>query len=124
MSRPSSTAKVVGEQLHRDAQQQRLELGLGVRDPDHVVGQAGGQIGIGDGDDGAAAGLDLLDGREVLGQEFVVRDDHDARHRRVDQGERAVLQLGGLIRLGVDVGDLLQLLGAFAGDRPRAGAAE
>ena len=44
------------------------------------------------------------------------------RQRGLDQRERAVLQLGGGVGLGVDVGDLLELQGGLEGDRVAAHA--
>ena len=54
---------------------------------------------------------------DVLAEQLVVGHDDHARHRRVDQRERPVLELRGRVGLGVDVGDLLELLRALAGDR-------
>ena len=57
---------------------------------------------------------------DVAVAELVVGDDRDGRHGLVDERERAVLELGGLVGLRVPVGDLLELLGALAGDRVAA----
>lgn len=77
----------------------------------------------GDGDDSAAAGGYLLYVAEGL---FVLEDaggvvgvlggDADYGERFVDEGVGAVLHLAGGVAFGVDVGDLLQLEGAFEGD--------
>ena len=77
--------------------------------------------GIRDHDDLAAARADLLDIREGLLEQRVRRRDDDDRHVVVDEGDRPVLHLAGGVALGVDVGDLLQLQGAF--ERQRIGGA-
>ena len=78
----------------------------------------------GDGDDAAAAGLHFLD----VGQHLVVRPALRAqrhhRHALVDERDGAVLHLPRRVTLGVDVGDLLHLQGAFERDRVVDAAAE
>ena len=85
----------------------------------------------GDGDDAAAAGGDLLNVAEGL---FVLEDaggvvgvfggDADYGEGLVDEGVGAVLHLAGGVAFGVDVGDLLELEGAFEGDGVVDAAAE
>jgi len=77
----------------------------------------------GDGDDAAGAGGDLLDVGEGLfvfedgaGVVGVLGGDADHGERLVDEGVGAVLHLAGGVAFGVDVGDLLELEGAFEGD--------
>ncbi len=62
-------------------------------------------------------------GFELLDQ-LVVGRDGDDRHVFVHQRQRAVLEFAGGIGLGVDVGDFLELQGAFEGDRVMHAAAE
>src|SRR5690606_25066101 len=101
--------RVVGEELQRDAHEDGVQLVLVLRHHDRVVGLL--LLLVGHREDLAAAGLDLLHGGAVLLQQVVVRHDRDRGQRRLDQGERAVLELGGGVGLGVDVRDLLQLQG-------------
>ena len=61
---------------------------------------------------------------DVALEQLVVGHDRDGRHLGVDQRQRAVLQLGGLVRLGVPVGDLLELLRTLAGHRVAAHPAD
>ncbi len=85
----------------------------------------------GDGDDAAAAGGDFLNVAEGL---FVLEDaggvvgvfggDADYGEGFVDEGVGAVLHLAGGVAFGVDVGDLLELEGAFEGDGVVDAAAE
>ena len=73
---------------------------------------------------GPMPGPDLLDVAQGLGVERAPRGDEDAGGLGVDQGERAVLHLGGRVALGVDVADLLELQRPFQGDREVEVAAE
>ena len=57
----------------------------------------------------AAARLDLLQIAHHLVEDRPARQQEHRRRVRIDQGDRAVLHLGGRIALGVDVADLLQL---------------
>src|SRR6185437_8636873 len=85
----------------------------------------------GDGDDAAGAGGDLLnvgegffvleDGGGVVG---VLGGDADDGEGLVDECVGAVLHLAGGVAFGVDVGDLLELEGAFEGDGVVDAAAE
>ena len=85
----------------------------------------------GDGDDTAAAGGDFLNIAQGL---FVLEDaggvvgvlggDADYGEGLVDEGVGAVLHLTGGVAFGVDVGDLLELEGAFEGDGVVDAAAE
>ena len=84
-----------------------------------------------DGDDPAGAGGYFLDVGESL---FVLEDgagvggvfggDADDGEGFVDEGVGAVLHLAGGVAFGVDVGDLLELEGAFEGDGVVDAAAE
>ena len=121
---------MVREQLERDREQDRRQLGRAGRDADDLVEQrltgldrrvvGGGAAVLDDADHGAAAGADLVDGRDVLLDQVVVRHQHDAREVGRDQRQRPVLELAGRVRLGVDVGDLLELLRALERDRVAA----
>ena len=62
---------MVGKDLQRDVEEDRLELGLGARPPDRRVGQPVGDVRACQRDDRAAARLDLLDRGNVLGQQLV-----------------------------------------------------
>lgn len=42
--------------------------------------------------------------------------DEDYRHLGVYEGDRAMFHLGGRVSFGMDVGDFLELQGAFEGD--------
>ena len=85
----------------------------------------------GDGDDAAGTGSDFLDVGEGL---LVLEDavlisgvlggDDDHGERLVDEGVGAVLHLAGRVAFGVDVGDLLELEGAFERDGVVDAAAE
>ena len=68
-------------------------------------------------DDRAAARLRLLDVPHHLFEHVIVRRNRDDGHGLVDERDGAVLHLAGRIALGMDVGDFLQLQGAFERDR-------
>ena len=74
-------------------------------------------VGVGDDVELAAPCADLLQIRLELFQQRIVGRDRDDGHARIDQGERPVLKLACGIRLGMDVGNLLELERAFEGDR-------
>ena len=85
----------------------------------------------GDGDDAAGAGGYFLDVGEGLlvfedgaGVGGVLGGDADDGESFVDEGVGAVLHLAGGVAFGVDVGDLLELEGAFEGDGVVDAAAE
>mmetsp|Transcript_154169 Transcript_154169/g.494193 ORF Transcript_154169/g.494193 Transcript_154169/m.494193 type:complete len:445 (+) Transcript_154169:219-1553(+) len=110
----------VGEQLQRNHHHQGHQVLVRLRHADHILAKVIQLVVavLGDGDDGAAARLDLLDVGLDL---FVCRvrnrcDDHHW-HEPVDQGDGAVLHLRGGVALCVDVGDLLALHGPLQGDR-------
>jgi hypothetical protein len=65
----------------------------------------------------AAARADFLEVGLQLVQQLVVRGHRDHRHVLVDQRQRAVLELAGRVGFGMDVGDFLELQGAFQRDR-------
>src|SRR5271165_1424673 len=111
--------RVVGEELEGDPEEDRVELGLVLRHDDHVLG--GLRDGaVGHRQDRPAAGPDLGQRAQVLLEQLVVGDDGHRRQPRPDEGERPVLELGRRVRLGVEVADLLQLLGALPGHRDAA----
>src|SRR3546814_4376220 len=64
-----------------------------------------------------AAGQRLLDGRGGLVEEMVVGRHDDHGHAVVDQCDRPVLHFPRRIALRMDVGDLLELEGAFQRQR-------
>jgi hypothetical protein len=59
-----------------------------------------------------------------LSSNWSFRGDGDDRHVGIDQRQRAVLELAGRVGFGVNVGDLLELQGAFHGDRVMPATAE
>ncbi len=117
---------MVGEQLQRDAGDNRHEHRAGLRHYNEVVCDFVERVAVfrGDGDDFTAAGLDFADVADNLVEERILRgDDHD-RHVFVDKGDGAVLHFGGGVAFGMDVADFLELQGAFHGDRVAEVAAE
>ena len=108
---------MVTEQLHRDHGQQRAEelIDLGHRQQgveEVGVGALGGhadQLGI--------AGLSLLGVGEHLLEHQARHGDRHHRHPGIEQGDRPMLHFAGRVALGVDVADLLELQGAFQGNR-------
>ena len=110
---------MVGEQLERDAGENRHEHRAGLRDRDDVVCDFVERVAVfrRDGDDLAAAGLDFADVADNLVEERILRgDDHD-RHVFVDEGNRAVLHFCSGVAFGVNVADFLELQRTFHGDR-------
>ncbi len=81
-------------------------------------------VAVGDDVELAAARAHFLQVALELLEQRVVGRDRDDRHLRVDQRERAVLELARGIGLGVDVADLLQLQRAFERDRVVQAAAQ
>ncbi|MPM15727.1 hypothetical protein SDC9_62099 [bioreactor metagenome] len=121
--------QLAGEQLQRDDGDQRLEDGRHLRQPDHGAGEVVDHrvVLLGQRDRAGASGADLLDVGDHLVVQLVAapRRHHDEhRHARLDDGDRAVLELAGGEALGVQVGDLLELEGALEGDRVADVAAE
>ena len=125
---------VVGEELEGDDFEDGEEELGGLGDVDDVCSTSWAMSVVafdGDGDDAAGAGGDLLDVREGL---FVLEDGGGSSgsfvamqttgQGLVDEGVGAVLHLAGGVAFGVDVGDLLELEGAFEGDGVVDAAAE
>jgi len=108
---------VVGEQLQRNHCQQRKERFNGLRQVNDVVGFFGDLLVAfcGDGNDWTFAGFDDLQ----VAQSFFVKgigwDNDYARRAFVDKRDWAVFHFGSGIAFGVDVGDFLELEGAFQG---------
>ena len=100
---------MVGEQLKRDVEQDRIEFGLGGGDGERGIDSRGRVAGMSDGEDRPAPCADFLDRREVLRIKIIARDHRDRRGLGRNQRQRAVLELGGRIGLGVQVADLLEL---------------
>jgi hypothetical protein len=110
-----SNGKPVGHELERDDVEQTLQEVVGVRDLD-LVGLLAREllvVGVADDDGTALAGDDLLVGVEGLGEDGVASKDHDDGQVLVDEGEDTVLQLAGHDGLAVEVGDFLDLEGAW-----------
>ena len=109
---------VIGQQLQRDHRDDRLQELLDGRESRsrRRPGRPTSRVALADdGDHRAAAGLDLLQVRHHLVVHLPVRHEEHAGRVLVDQGDRAVLHLGGRIALGVDVADFLELQRAFQG---------
>ena len=89
------------------------------RDLDHLVGVLGDLlVALGrDRDHPRAARPDLLDVRDHLLEHRRLGRDHDHRRALVEQRDRPVLHLAGGVRVGGDVGDLLELQRALERDR-------
>ena len=108
---------MVGEKLEgNDAQDGRGVFGR-VGDVKDIVGVVENfLVAFGrDGDDRSFAGLDLLHVVDVFVVDAVFRAEENARRVLVDQGDDAVLELGGGMALGVDVGCLLYTSGDDCG---------
>ena len=73
-------------------------------------------IGVGDGEDKAMPGFDLLDLADHLVIDTVARGDDDGGHPLIDQGDGAMFHLAGGIAFGVDVADLFEFERPFAGN--------
>ena len=69
-----------------------------------------------DADDDGVACLDLFDVRECLFVNAFLRRERDDRNTLDNQSERAMLELAGSIRLGMDIGNLLELQRTFERD--------
>src|SRR6478752_7569579 len=107
--------QLAGEDLERHRRHERCEQRRGLRHPDDHVGE-GLDVGVallGDDDGAGATGADLLDVADDLAVQAVLaarrRDDDEHRLPRLDQSDRAVLELAGGEALGVNVGELLEL---------------
>jgi hypothetical protein len=82
----------------------------------HVV--AAGETGIPSAKTySTAAGAHFFNVGFQFFQQFVVRRHHDNRHIRINQRQRAVLQLACRIGFRVNIGDLFQLQRAFQRNR-------
>ncbi len=109
---------VVAEELEGDDVEDGLEHVYGLGDVDDVVGVVMDLFiaFCGDGDDGSAAGFDLLHGADVLFVEAVLGADADGGGLGIYEGDDAVFELAGGEACGVDVADLFHLEGGFEGD--------
>ena len=96
---------------------QREERGDGRGDEDDIVGLFLNRFValVGNCDDGSFARLDFPKIAPALFVKRVVRSEDNRAGFLIDERDRAVLHLGGGITLGVDVGNLLELEGAFEG---------
>ncbi len=117
---------VVGEELQGHDGEDGVDGFEGFGDVKDVVGDFGDLVVAfgGDGDDGAFAGAD----HGEVGHGFVVHGvlgyEEDGGGFGIDEGDGAVFHFGGGVALGVDVGDFLELEGAFEGDGEGVTAAE
>ncbi len=117
---------VVGEELAGDRVEDAGELiadGGEVEDVGSHEIDLGGTFG-GEGEDGAAAGLDLHEVAEHFFKGVVVAAHADDGELGVDERDRAVLHFAGRIALGIDVADLFELEGGLEAGGVHVMAAE
>ena len=108
---------IVGKELLGDDDGDRGDEFVAARDADDVVA-VGVDIRVAfgcDGDDGGLTCATLLHIADRLLLIRQIRDRHDDRYLRLEEGDRTMLQLGGVIALGVHIGDLFQFEGALEG---------
>ena len=73
-------------------------------------------IGVGDGEDKAMPGFDLLDLADHLVIDAITRGDDDGGHPLIDQGDGTMFHLAGGVAFGVDVANLFELKRSFTGN--------
>ena len=109
---------MIGEKLKGQDLRNGGEERVGHGDEKHVVrlGEHTAVALVHHGEDLGPARLDFLDvGHRLVEQLLVARERNDET-ARIDERDGAVLELSGGIRLGVDVGDLLELERGFKRD--------
>src|SRR5207342_2587508 len=107
---------MIGEQLHRNRVDQRRyqRVDLGHLDRRHAALAGVRQPpGVGNEDDLAAAGTNLLHVTDGLFEQRPGRSDDYDGHKVVDKRNRAMLHLAGGIAFGVYVADFLELQRSF-----------
>jgi hypothetical protein len=109
---------VVGEELERDDGGDGGDERVAARDSDEVVHALGGLV-VALGDDAEDAGTASAAFFDIAESFVLTRDVHgegDDGGAFFKQGDGAVLEFGGVIALGMDVGNLLELECPFEGD--------
>ncbi len=109
---------VVGQQLQGYDVEDGGERAVVFGQADEVHAFAGFDLAVGVGEDVelAAAGAHFLQVALEFVEQRVARGDGDHGHGFGHQRQRAVLEFARGVGLGVDVGDFLELEGAFEGD--------
>src|ERR1700744_4352743 len=112
-------AYVVGQQLQGDDAQHGSDDLVGFGHGEDVVRHRGDDLVAfaGDGQHQAFPGFDLLDVAHDLFMVGVLGGDENDGQLVVHQGDRAVFHFRGGVALGVYIGNLFQLQGAFQGHR-------
>ena len=112
-------SQAAGRDVDWVLRQDRGQVVSQVGDLDHVVRLVAdpGVAFARHGDHLALARAHLLEVRDHLVIDRAPVRDHQHRHALVDQRDGPVLHLAGGVALGVDVGDFLELEGAFQRDR-------
>ena len=88
-------------------------------DPEDMVDMFGDPLVAlgGYGEDGTIAGADFVNAAHNLRVEDVLGHKGNDRGVGIDEGDGAVLELGGRQALGVDIADLFEFEGALVGER-------
>ena len=109
---------MIGEQLQRQRVNDGFEALGDVGQTDHrhpgLIAKPG--IPIGEHEQRAAACLYFMQVGLELFEQLIVGRNGDHRHVRVNQRQGSVLELAGRVGLGMDIGDFLELQGAFQGN--------
>ena len=109
---------MIGEKLKGQDLRNGGEERIGHGDEKHVVrlGEHTAVALVHHGEDLGPARLDFFDIRHRLVEQLLVARERNDETARIDERDGAVLELSGGIRLGVDVGDLLELERGFKRD--------
>lgn len=107
--------KPISHQLQRDHVDETLEAIDRARDlnPLCLVGRELGLTDVADDNGLALASDDLLVRVEGLGEDVVAGQDHDDWQVLIDEGENTMLEFAGHDGFAVEVGDFLDLEGAW-----------
>lgn len=106
---------VVSKQLHRDNRQRRGEQIRSIRNIEYLIRNAFhiGTAFAHNGNHISAAGLDFLYIADKLFIQRLLGCDSNNQSTFLNQGNGAMLQLAGSISFGMNIGNFLQLQGAF-----------
>ena len=109
---------MIGEKLQGKDLRNGGEERVGHGDEEHVVrlGEHTAVALVHHGEDLGPARLDFLDVGHRLVEQFLVARERNDETAWIDERDGAVLELSGGIRLGVDIGDLLELERGFKRD--------